>query len=365
MLKSKIGTVEAIMLVLTIIIVHTILSLPRDIVSAQKSASLLNLFYVSIISIIITLIVYKLFKNFPGLDILDISEIVGGKIFRNIVGIIFITYFIFTASLLLRNFCDSIKVIYYPMTNIVFIILLFIIALCVANRLDFSATLKTNLLIIPLVLGSILFLFFSNMQNFVPQRIFPIFGESVFNTFVLGLTNLASFGGIAFLYFLPPLLKEPEKFKKISLISTLVSAIYLLLCVATLLFIFPFFMKTNEITPLYNATRYIEFGRFFQRLDSIFLLIWILVFACYLSIVSKFAMNMFKKILNISTKKPLIDIFALLILALALLAKNLAISQNFESNIYPYLVISIVFCLGLGILIFANLAKRREQKING
>ena len=112
MLKSKIGTVEAIMLVLTIIIVHTILSLPRDIVSAQKSASLLNLFYVSIISIIITLIVYKLFKNFPGLDILDISEIVGGKIFRNIVGIIFITYFIFTASLLLRNFCDSIKVIY-------------------------------------------------------------------------------------------------------------------------------------------------------------------------------------------------------------------------------------------------------------
>ena len=64
MLKSKIGTVEAIMLVLTIIIVHTILSLPRDIVSAQKSASLLNLFYVSIISIIITLIVYKLFKNF-------------------------------------------------------------------------------------------------------------------------------------------------------------------------------------------------------------------------------------------------------------------------------------------------------------
>ena len=93
--------------------------------------------------------------------------------------------------------------------------------------------------------------------------------------------------------------------------------------------------------------------------------IWILVFACYLSIVSKFAMNIFKKILNISTKKPLIDIFALLILALALLPKNLAISQNFESNIYPYLVISIVFCLGLGILIFANLAKRREQKING
>lgn len=246
------------------------------------------------------------------------------------------------------------------MTNIVFIIALFIIAICTANKLDFNASLKTNLLILPLVLASIVFLFFANMNKFVPQRILPIFGDGLFNTFVLGLTNLSAFGGIAYLYFLPPYLKEPEKMKKISLISTGISAIYLILCVSTLLFMFSFFINTNEITPLYNATRYIEFGSFFQRLESVFLLIWILAFACYLSIVSKFAMNIFKKLTNIETKKPLIDVFGLLIFGISLIPKNYAISDKFETDIYPYLVLGIVFFLGISILILANILKKKQ-----
>ena len=223
---------------------------------------------------------------------------------------------------------------------------------------DFNATLKTTLIILPIVLISVIFLFLTNLGQFTPQRMFPIFGEGIYNTFVLGLVNLYSFAGIEYIYFLPPFLKKPENMKKILLISIGISALYLLLSVATLLFIFAFFVSTNEITPLYNATRYIEFGNFFQRLESIFLLFWILVFACYLSIVIKFSMEIFKKLTNISTKKPLIDVFGLLILGISLIPKNYAISQKFERSIYPYLVLGIVFFLGLSILIVANFKKK-------
>ena len=359
---TKIGTVEAIMIVLIIVVAHTMLSLPRDILSTMKSASIINLIYVGIISIFFSYLIYRMFIHFPGMDIIDISELLGGKIFKNIIGTIFIAYFMISSSLMLRNFCESIKIIYYPMTDIFFIIAFFVIAICIVNRLSFNSSLKTNLIILPLALCSIIFLFFANTNEFIPQRMFPIFGDSAFNTFVLGLGNLASFSGIAFLYFLPPRLQDPKKFKKIALISAGISTIYLVLTVATLLFMFSFFVKTNEISPLYNATRYIEFGSFFQRLESVFLLIWILVFACYISIVTKFSMSIFKKITNIETKKPLIDIFGLFILAVALFPKNYAISQEFESNIYPCLVLGIVFILGISILILANLRKRKELK---
>lgn len=361
MTKSKIGTVEAIMLVLTIVVTHTISSLPREILVSSKSATIINLIFVSTLAILFSYLIVKSMKNFAGSDIIDISEYLGGKVFKNIVGIIFILYFLVSSSILLRNFCESLKIIYYPMTNIVFIIVLFIIAVCTANRLDFNASLKTNLLIVPLVLVSIVFLFFANMNKFVPQRIFPIFGDGLYNTFILGLGNLSAFGGITFLYFLPPYLKEPEKMKKIALISIGVSAIYLILCVSTLLFMFSFFINTNEITPLYNATRYIEFGTFFQRLESIFLLIWILAFACYLSITSKFAMGIFKKLTNIETKKPLIDIFGILILGICLIPKNYAISEKFETEIYPFLVLGITFFLGISILLLANLLKKKQK----
>lgn len=361
MTKSKIGTTEAIMIVLIIIVTHTISALPRDILVSTKSATIINLIFVSTIAIIFSYLVVRLMKNFGGSDLIDISEYLGGKVFKNIVGIIFILYFLISSSIMLRNFCESLKIIYFPMTNIIFILALFILALCTVNRLNFNASLKTNLLIVPLVLASIVFLFFANMNKFVPQRAFPIFGDGLFNTFVLGLGNLAAFGGIAYLYFLPPYLKEPEKMKKIALVSIGISAVYLILCVSTLLFMFSFFINTNEITPLYNATRYIEFGSFFQRLESIFLLIWILAFACYLSITSKFAMSIFKKLTNIETKKPLIDIFGLFIFGITLVPKNYAISSKFESQVYPYLVLGIIFFLGMSILILANLLKKKQK----
>ena len=363
MSKSKIGTIEAIMLILTITVIHTMLSLPHDILSMQKSASILNLIYVGFIAITIAFVIYKLLKNFPGLDIIDISELIGGKVFKNIVGIIFITFFIISSSMLLRNFCESLKIIYYPMTDIVFIVAFFAIAVYIGNGLDFSATLKTNLIILPIVLVSIIFLFFANMKVFEPEKIFPILGDGVYNIFVTGLINVASFGGIAYLYFLPPLLKEPEKFKKIAIVSIATSVIYLIFSVATLLFMFSFFRTVSEITPLYTAARYIEIGTFFQRLESLFLLIWILAFACYVSIVSKFSMSIFQKLTNIQTKKPLNSVFSLLIFAIAIFPKNYAISQYFESKIYPWCIISIVFVLGISILILANLLKKKHQKL--
>ena len=294
------------------------------------------------------------------MDIIDISELIGGKVFKNLIGIIFIIYFILSASLMLRNFCESIQILYFPMTDITFIMSLIVISICIANRLNSNATIKTNVIILPIALIGVLFLFFTNINRFVPQRIFPIFGESAFNTFILGLTNLASFGGIAYIYFLPPLLKDNTKFKKITLISITATAIYLIFTIATLLFIFTFFTNVSEISTLYTATRYIEFGSFFQRLESVFLLIWILVFACYLSIVLKFSIGIFQKITNISNKKALIDVFGILMLSIALIPKNIAISQIFESQIYPYLMIGILIILGVGILIFANIPKKNQ-----
>ena len=125
---------------------------------------------------------------------------------------------------------------------------------------------------------------------------------------------------------------------------------------------FSFFITTNEITPLYNATRYIEFGKFFQRLESVFLLIWILAFACYLSIITKFSMSIFQKLTNIQTKKPLIDIFGLLILAISLIPSDYSISSKFETDIYPYLVLGIVFFLSISILLLANIKKKKLCK---
>ena len=88
------------------------------------------------------------------------------------------------------------------MTSLIFIILTFIIVICITLHHRFSSIAKVNLLIIPLVVISIIFLFVANIKNCSLDNIFPIFGDGLFNTFVTGLGNLGAFGGITLLYLL-------------------------------------------------------------------------------------------------------------------------------------------------------------------
>ena len=127
---------------------------------------------------------------------------------------------------------------------------------------------------------------------------------------------------------------------------------------------FIFFQGVDEIMPLYTAAAYIEFGTFFQRLDSLFLLIWTLSFACYLSIVTKFSIYIFRKITNIKEIKPIVYPLSFIMIAIALIPKNYAVSKFYETQIYPYLVIGLVFVLSFSILILAYFKKRKKVGVS-
>ena len=364
MVKSKIGTISAIMLTLSIVVSYITSSLPRTFINETKSATLLNIIYITFVVLFIILLFCKLLEKFPGLDLLDISKFLGGNVLKNIVGSFFIAYFTISSSIMLRNFCEGLVVVYYPLTSYVFVILMFIISITLVNRLGFNATLNTASIVFPFVLISAILLFCGNLDNFSFRRIYPILGDGFYNTFILGLKNIGAFGGICYLYFLPPMLKDPQKFKKIAVISVIATGLFILLCVATLLFMFSFFITADEIMPLFSAARYIEFGSFFQRFESVFLLIWIISFCCYLSITCKFSTHIFNKMFNLSDMKPILNIFIILIFGISLFPKNYAISSLFETNIYRYLRIAVGFILGMTILILANLKKRKVGEKN-
>lgn len=360
--KSKIGNFEAVAVILTIIINHSFLNLPKAIIDNQKSSTLLNLLYVSTIAILITIAVIKLFKNFPGFDIIDISDYLGGKVLKIILGILYFLFYLLAASTLLRSFCDNLKILYYPVSRIIFILFLFILALMINGNFNFNSLIRANMFIIPFVIMSILFLFFTNVKNFSFDRIFPILGYGIQPTFINGISNLFAFGGLTFIYFIPQNLKNPENFKNIALTAIILSALYLILSTSTIFFMFSSFAGIDEEMPLFNAVRYIEFGTFFQRLDAIFLLIWIMSLISYLTISTRLALNVFKKITNIKSEKSLVSPIGLLVLAISLCLYSSPIVHFFENYLYKYLFFVLVIFISLSILIFANLKKLKHKE---
>ena len=360
--NSKLSTFEAIAVVLTVTLTHSVLTLPKAIMSQTGSSALLNIAYISFIAFGISIIIYTLLNKFPGLDIIDISKFLGGKWFQRLAGLGAIAYIVFITSVLLRIFANSLKIVYYPMTDLIFIISIFIISIPIACGLKENSVFKANLAIVPIVMFSVVFLFIANSKYFHLENIYPLFGNGINETFGIGITNLFAFSGIATLYFLPPMLKNQEQLKKISLISIIVSSVYFLLTIATILFMFSPTTFTNELMPLYSAVRYIEFGTFFERLDSLFLLIWILSFFCYLGIMFNICTSVFKKVTSIKSNRLISLPFSLIALGCSLLPKNESVTNFLEGTIYRYIFLIFPIGIYLIILVLANLKRKTVKR---
>lgn len=286
-----------------------------------------------------------------------------GKWLKFIVGIAYIGLFIMIAGTLFRYFSEFLKIIYFKETPIILIMLVFLIGTVIANRIGFRAISHSALAIVPIVLISMLVIFVSTAESFNVNQLFPIFGYGINETFFSGLSNIFAFGGIAFLYFLMPFLKSTKNFKKISVIAIIISSIYLLLSVVSLLLVFSFISDTDLALSIYSLTRKIEYGRFFQRTDALFILLWILLIFTYLSTILAFCLNIFKKISNISNSKSMTYCFALLLFAVGLVCKNTAITQYIKKDVYKYYEIILVFVVSMLVLILGNIKYKKKHKL--
>lgn len=359
--NTRIGKPEAISLIITIMVNHAILNITKTIVSTTNSSALLNTIYISIIALILSYIIYILLNKFPTFDILDISNFLGGKILKTIISILFFGYFIFFSATLLKNFVSCLQIIYYPNTNSFFIIMIFLIASVFVCNLKYDAIYRSNLLTIPFVILSIFILFLGNTGDFIFENIFPILGNGINETFFAGLSNLFAFQGLLHILFLPPHLKDVTELKKITLLSILFSALYLIISIGIILFMFDTTVTNTLLMPLYSAVRYIEFGTFFQRLDSVFILTWIISFVSYLSIIINSCCNILKKSVPISSTKFATVFIAFIMLVVTFFAKDYAVSTFFTDVVYKY-AFFIMLGISMAILLIAYIIKSFKFK---
>ena len=361
--NTRLGKFEAIAFIVTVMINHVFMNMTKTIITSTQSGAILNTIYISLMAIIISYIIYLLLNKFPTFDILDISNFLGGKILKTIISILFLSYFIFFTANLLKNFSYLLQIIYYTSTNTFFIIIVFLIATIFVCNLKNNAIFRSNLLIVPLVIISTIILFLGNTGDFDFENAFPVLGNGINETFILGVGNLFAFQGLLHILLLPPRLKDVTKLKKITILSIVFSAFYLIVNILIILFLFDVEVTNSLLSPLYSAARYIEFGSFFQRLDSIFMLVWIISFVSYLSIIVSTCSTILKKATPIKSNKFTTILVSLSLLFVTFFSKNYAVSTFFTDAVYKYSFF-VILGLSLIILTLAFLVKTNKNKSN-
>ena len=183
------------------------------------------------------------------------------------------------------------------------------------------------------------------------------------NTFLNGFENIYAFTGLIYLYLIGPSLKNVKDYTRVGVTSIIISAIYLILSVASIQMLFPFISNDSEPLSMYLSTRTIEFGQFFQRSDAIFMFIWIFTFLSYLSVIgiyiSRIGIHTFGSMQN--SISPYF--YAIIVFIIALIPRNASQIAFLTDVVYKYLAIGVVFVFGFLILLLGFIKKKLTSAI--
>ena len=196
-----------------------------------------------------------------------------------------------------------------------------------------------------------------NISNFT-----PIFGKNFYTTFVSGLTNIFSLYILFYLFLISPFLKNPNKFKKISILSYTFSLILLFITTIPILNLYENTNNSESINYLYLLSRNITFGNFINRIDAIFILIWIFLCLIYISLSTYICNHILGKTLKLENPKELSYLTILFLSILSIIPLNISKFTFLTDTVYKYLVILLGITYPIIILFLANIKKYYHLK---
>lgn len=360
--NSVFGRFEVIMVILNLINVQILLNFPRLMAEVAGTAGWLQVLYATLIALIYIYLIIKLYEAFEGKDIMSVGEYLGGGILRTFVGLIIALYIIGIMSLILREFAEDMKVISLTTSPISFVLLFFIAGMVFGAYAGLEAVVRITAIAVPVILAGFLIIVLAVSPNFDVTNILPILGTGPKAIFIDGIPRISMFSSVIILFLLYPNIKHKKEFKTIGIIGVAVSGFILMLSALSYALVIPYPTSRESFLPIYQMARLIDLGRFFQRVESIFVLIWAMAALLYLSFAFVNTLQVIQSTFKLVYYKPLILPLAIIIFTLSLLPPNLISTISLETKYIRVFSLASTFIIPLLTLVGANLKLKLTKK---
>ncbi len=315
-------------------------------------------------SIIAFSFIYILLKRFPGKDIIQIFDISLGRIIGFIFSFAFAAAFLEAAAMLLREFVDVIKVYVYRETPPDILIWTVVFAAVLSSFLGLETLARISKLTAYIMLVTYFILLLFAIPQYNPTNLFPFFGYGIDKTLIHGIRRSSAYEEVTILAVFAGSLQGTGYIKKAGFISLILSGFILTLGLLSFSMAYPYETTQELIAPIYVLARGIKYGTFFQRLDPIFLFLWIFASHIAISIVFYCAVSCYSKIFRLSDLRPVIGPMAILLYTLAMLPRDFAsVIEGNVHNIREY-GWAIFYVLPLISLIIAAIRKKKGDTQN-
>jgi spore germination protein (amino acid permease) len=360
--KIQFGNWEAIALLINIMCTQILLNNPRILAEQAGTAAWLLALYIAIVALVAFFIISLLYKPFEGKDILDVSQYALGNIGRAIVGLILIVYLLTATSNFLRQFSENIKTIDLVTSPLSFVEMFFVVGMVVGAYFGIEAIVRFHAIAVPIIAVGITIIYIALFPAIDYTNILPILGTGAYNIFGSGFFKLSIYSGLSLLFFIVPYIKSHENFKKIGYTAIGISAYFFVFSAFIFLAVRSYPTAIENFLPIYQISRMIHYGRFFERIESFFLIMWVTAALLYMTAAFYFAIFIFKKIFNLQYYRPLIVSFAIITFSTSFMPANLMEAIKFESEFFRNFAWIVTFVITILVLVIANIIRAMKDK---
>lgn len=356
--RITIGRWESISLLVMMINLQIYLNLPRVLAEDAGTAGWIQIAYSTVLILIIFTALSLLYSKFGIKDILDVSNMVFGRFGEIITGIILILYLFFAVSMVLREFTENVKIISLTQSPISFVTSFFIAGITVGAYFGIQAIARVAVLMVPVSVLAHFIILAASSQYFEISNIMPILGNGIDAILINGVEKIAYFSSINTLFIFSPFLGNKKNLRRVGYISIILAGFFMVANTLAYLLVYPYPAATENFLPIYQLAKLVNYGRFFQRIESVFVLIWAMTAFLYLSFVFYLIIHTFKKTFRLKYQRTLIPVFAVLTFTVSMLPQNLVSAIEIETKYFRLVGLSV-----LSMLLFLSAAGNIALKI--
>lgn len=308
---------EVVTLLINLMSVKLFFTFPKKLIVNSGNAAWIQILYVTAVFFLCFAITGALYKGCSGKSVIALSEEIGGKPAKFIVGTLILLVLSLNFSSILRSYPDMVKLVLLPDTPYEMIFLVYAGIVGIAAYVGIEAIAGIHALFVPVYLLIMLAFAVFLLPHAKLYNLFPIFGNGAFALFGKGITGLELFSDIIVLNLLLPDIKNAKEAKKAGVRASCACAVTAFLL--TLLYgaIYPYPSSEKFIIPAYQLTRLAEIGDFFQRFEAFFEFVRSISVFLYSAFYLCMICRLFAEIFDLKYEKPLIfpTIFSIITLS--------------------------------------------------
>ncbi len=361
---GKFGPAEAVVLLTLSSMARIFLTFPRFLVEIAGEAAWLSSLAGLAMVLFQVYVFLLLLRTHPQKNIVDITAEALGRVAGTAANIVYAAFFVAVAAMFTRTFSEALLVSALPRTPISVVSTGYVAMGVLGAYVGLEAMARSARVVYPFVVAGIAILLLALIPLWDYTQLFPPLGQGPLSILRGGLIA----GAVVEVLLAAVIVQsfhDPDKFGTILSWAMLMGFGYMIALMLILVMTFGYNTAQELTLPFYQVSRLIYLGRYFQRVESIFIIIWGYIGMVKVVLTLYAAAVTFAGTFKLPDYRPLIWPLALIIFVASLLPGDMPAAERIEAVVLRYYAWFPAFVLPLAVLAAGRARNRRNRKNAG